>query len=367
MKLFLTLKKELSFNSYRITWFTLTGLVILFHAFIGCILLIYDIINLERSRGMNKKLTVVLIAIIVVLALALGFVIAKPYLFPEEEEQETSDNRDTEETERKEEPEEITYRQLYEEYLTDHIFNQEDFSEVMGLFLDIENQENPVFVLKYLGENNDYQIVILNISGDTVEVSDEYDSLSVHYLYNIEEDEVEYFIKNTNNSTYLSIKDIIGKASEIERVGTDDFEETYVLIDQPIDFYTIEEDEIANSINKIDAKHTEQNSSSVASKVDDIRSNVLQKDETGIYNSRYKILYGTYVYGDESITLSADGAVFEKRGTSERSGSFYLQYDKIIVNVNSVSLRTYVIEGDNQLRYSDRYDSRDNTIWNLQS
>ena len=316
---------------------------------------------------MNKKLTVVLIAIIVVLALALGFVIAKPYLFPEEEEQETSDNRDTEETERKEEPEEITYRQLYEEYLTNHIFNQEDISEVMGLFLDMENQENPVFVLKYLDKNNDYQIVLLNISGDTVEASEEYDSLSVHYLYNIEEDKVEYFIKNTNSSTYLSIKDILDKANEIEQVVTDDLDQTFVLIDQAMDFYTIEEEKIANSINKIDAKHTEQNSSSVTSKVDEIRSNVLQKDQTGIYNSKYKISYGTYVYGDESITLSADGSVLEKRGTSERSGSFYLQYDKIIVNVNSVFLRTYVIEGDNQLRYSDSGDRRDNTIWNLQS
>lgn len=316
---------------------------------------------------MNKKLTVVLIAIIVVLALALGFVIAKPYLFPEEEEQKTSDNRDTEETERKEEPEEITYRQLYEEYLTNHIFNQEDISEVMGLFLDMENQENPVFVLKYLDKNNDYQIVLLNISGDTVEASEEYDSLSVHYLYNIEEDEVEYFIKNTNSSTYLSIKDILDKANEIEQVVTDDLDQTFVLIDQAMDFYTIEEEKIANSINKIDAKHTEQNSSSVTSKADEIRSNVLQKDQTGIYNSKYKIPYGTYVYGDESITLSADGSVLEKRGTSERSGSFYLQYDKIIVNVNSVFLRTYVIEGDNQLRYSDSGDRRDNTIWNLQS
>lgn len=312
---------------------------------------------------MKKKRIIILIVILIVVAIGAFFAIS--YFTRENEPIEENNNNNVEEKEK--EIEEDDYLTLYKEYLQDELFPL-DIEEVTGVLLNAEEKEEPILVIKYMDQNSIYQIIVLSIQGDEVLASETYRSVSLNYLYNVEEDKVQYFINEIDSHpNYISISDILQNKTDIEEISEDDLDKDYVLIDQAINFYNIEEDKLDSSLERLVEKDEDTDTTTLDSAVDEIKGNVLRKDENGIYNDTYRIAYGIYVYGDTEITISSDNSVYEK-GWMDWYGSYDLQYNKIVTLLAGDIQTTdiiFVIEDNNKLRAVNENNYLEDTIWNL--
>ena len=312
---------------------------------------------------MKKKRIIILIVILIVVAIGAFFAIS--YFTRENEPIEENNNNNVEEKEK--EIEEDDYLTLYKEYLQDELFPL-DIEEVTGVLLNAEEKEEPILVIKYMDQNSIYQIIVLSIQGDEVLASETYRSVSLNYLYNVEEDKVQYFINEIDSHpNYISISDILQNKTDIEEISEDDLDKDYVLIDQAINFYNIEEDKLDSSLERLVEKDEDTDTTTLDSAVDEIKGNVLRKDENGIYNDTYRITYGIYVYGDTEITISSDNSVYEK-GWMDWYGSYDLQYNKIVTLLAGDIQTTdiiFVIEDNNKLRAVNENNYLEDTIWNL--
>ena len=313
---------------------------------------------------MKKKGIIILIVILIIVAIGTFFAVS--YFTKEKEPIEENNNNNVEEKEP--EIEEDDYLTLYKKYLQDELFTIDDIDEVTGVLLTTEEKEEPILVIKYMDQDSIYQIIILSIQGDEVFASETYRSVSLNYLYNVEEDKVQYFINEIDSHpTYISISDIIQNRTDIEEISEDDLDKDYILIDQAINFYKIEEDKLDSSLERLVEKDEDTDTTTLDNAVDEIKGNVLRKDENGIYNDTYRIAYGTYIYGDTEITLSSDNSVYEK-GWMDWYGSYDLQYNKIVTLMAGDIQTTdiiFVIEDNNKLRAINENNYLEDTIWNL--
>ncbi len=284
----------------------------------------------------------------------------------EEKEPETNELSQQNEQETKEESKQITYLDMYEEYLKNNFYGDEKINANKfsgGFFKANEDDKNPFLIVKYQLDNKEFYIKVLHISGDEVIASDDYKSTGINYLYNLEKSKVEYFIKDISYGTYYkSILDIIdGKAEKIE-LREDDFNQEYVYIDEPIELYSVNEISLTDDLKKLDETYKNYDMSKVNKKVEEIESKRLKADDNGIYNGQYRIEYGTYLYGNYKLTLNKDNSINQEYlpFNSHWDGSYYLQYDRIKTNISGVSNLEFIIIDNNKIqRVSDK------TIWNL--
>ena len=101
---------------------------------------------------------------------------------------------------------------------------------------------------------------------------------------------------------------------------------------------------------------------SINNQIAEIESNRLYMDENGIYNKKYRIPFGKYVYNNESnITLKSDNSAERVRLRDYHEyGSFYLENDKIISKAYPGE-EFKIIDNTKIQRISD------NTIWRLEN
>lgn len=320
---------------------------------------------------MKKKNVLILVCVIVIIAaIAIGGVImfsgnSKNEIGRVNKNEETINNETNEEKE-------ITYLDMYKDYLEDDIFNNSKIkgTKVVGGLFKIENISKPVLLVKYQGKDNSYYIRVLHIIGDEVIASDDYKSTSISCSYNLENKEIVYFIKDlSNKQKYKSVTDIVNEKTNITELSEDDFGKEYILFEDEVEFYTIESDKVEEGLNKIEKNYKNQDMTSINKQIDEIEANRLKIDEKGIYNEKYRISFGTYAYNPETtITIKTDNSVHYEyvipTGLGmpvKYDGSFYLENDRIVCKVRLDNPEFKVIDNNKIQRTSD------NTIWNLKN
>ena len=273
-------------------------------------------------------------------------------------------------TETKDVAKENTYLSMYEEYLKNDFYGDEEIKVnkfTGGFFKANKDDKNPFLVVKYQANDKEYYIKVLHISGDEVIASDDYKSTSISYLYNLEEARVEYFIKDISYHTiYKSILDIIEEKDKVTELSEDDFNQDYVYIEEPIEFYSVKESSLTDDLAKLDETYKKYDMTKVDKNVEEIENNRLKADDTGIYNSQYRIKYGTYLYSEgenSKLTLNKDNSAHEDGWLNGGwDGSYHLLYDRIKTEMSGLQSHDleFIIIDNNKIQRVD-----DKTIWNL--
>ena len=325
----------------------------------------------------NKKI----IIISVVVSIILIFIIGTAMMFFKKQENKGDDWKKTTKKIKKEK----NYLEKYQDYLEDSDLLEDDTE---GVLIDFEKDKNPELVLKYLNDNEESTLKILSIHGDDVRESSEYSLYFLSILYDNEKEDYAYYIetKEYDGVKYLPIIDIISEKSNIEEIedkdeehenGIDDeeFNYKYIKVTTNVDMYTISKEDLENDLKRLDKKYQEEKDyvttsedEKVKKQSQDIKNNTLKKDNTGIFNNNYKVQYGTYEYGQFTLTLNSNDSANYKRDSVgagfDMNGSFTLFYDQIVFAGTSSKLAFKVV-GNNQLQSIEKNSMLDNAIWNL--
>lgn len=310
----------------------------------------------------NRNILFILLLVVLVIGVAF-------FVFYQKNNSNTGSNQNDEQ-QSKDETKEVTYLDMYKKYFIDELFYDEDINakKFTGGLYEINNIKNPILVVKYQGNDNNYYIRVLYTSGDEVLASDDYKSTSIHYLYNLDDAKLEYFIKELSYSTrYKSISDIVKGKSDITELREDDFGTNFVFIEEPVELYTVNASSVEADLKKLDDDYKNRDMTTIDDKIKEIEEERLLVDENGIYNSKYRIAFGTYVYNEKEnskITFKSDNSVHEDGWlTGGWDGSYYIQYNKIYTKMSGLQSGNseFVIIGNNQIK-----EVNDNTIWNLE-
>ena len=259
-----------------------------------------------------------------------------------------------------------TYLDMYKNYLKDNIFKTSkdiDVSKVVGGLFKVNNISNPIFLVKYQAKDNSFYIRALHIKGDEVLASSDYKATSISCGYNLNDKEIVYFIKDISYGLkYKSVTDIVNEKSDITSLEEKAFGNAFRLFNEEIEFYTIENTKIDEGLKNLEEKYKSQDMTSINNQIAEIESNRLYMDENGIYNKKYRIPFGKYVYNNESnITLKSDNSAERVRLRDYHEyGSFYLENDKIISKAYPGE-EFKIIDNTKIQRISD------NTIWRLEN
>ncbi len=252
----------------------------------------------------------------------------------------------------------------YAQYLRDNVFESGSTS-MNAVFLNIQNDENAIPVLAY--KTDDYNLGFLSMNGDLVQKSNEYYEANIRMLYNVEDDQLNYFVEYNNE--YYFVNDIVNQNSMINHFETDDdtMYYKYINLNKMVSMNQISIENLSQDLQNLYTTYQntvviDQNMQQTIDKeMKEISDSKLTATSKGISNAKYTAKYGTYVCGVDSFTINKDSSAKYKHdsvGTGyEYSNSYVLEHD--IINFQNGNKKFKVI-GNNQLQ-----NVENNEIFNL--
>ena len=251
----------------------------------------------------------------------------------------------------------VDFLNKYEDYITQNIFGKnQDLQLIDVAFISLDEDEEPI--LTYISEDN--KVAFLTLEGDIVRESDSYSDVNIRTFYNIEDKKINYFLEK--DEQYLYLPDVVSRKSNIKTIKVDDesLEYTYIDLEKPVSMKEVKKETLTNDLKSVYEEFknttilTKEVQENIDEKVKEIEENTLKSDTEGIYNSQYKIAYGSYVCGSDTFTINANNSatyVHDNPGNGfDLDGSFKLIYDTINFNNDD---KVFKIVGNNQIERID--------------
>lgn len=251
----------------------------------------------------------------------------------------------------------VDFLSKYENYITQNIFGEnQDLQTIDVAFISIDKDEEPI--LTYTSKDN--KTAFLTLEGDIVKESDSYNDVNIRTFYNIEDKKINYFLEK--DEQYLYLPDVVSRKSNIKTIKVDDesLEYTYIDLEKPVSMKEVKKETLTNDLKSVYEEFknttilTKEVQENIDEKVKEIEENTLKSDTEGIYNSQYKIAYGSYVCGSDTFTINANNSatyVHDNPGNGfDLDGSFKLIYDTINFNNDD---KVFKIVGNNQIERID--------------
>ena len=320
---------------------------------------------------MRKKLIITIVVLALVCCLLIGAIVW--YLLPKDTEQTNTEtanvvSQDTNTVvENNINTNNNEFVEKYAQYLRENIF-ENTASNVTAVFINIENDPNAIPVLAY---KRDYYLGFLSLNGDEVQESREYYEANIRMLYNVEDNELNYFVEYDDD--YIFVNDLVNQNSIVTEIDVDD--ETmyyrYINLNKMVAMNEINFESLSQDLQNLYTTYQntvvidETMQQTIDEQMQEIKDNVLVAGPDGISNANYTAEYGTYVCGDEyTFTMNEDSsAVFTYDdgliNHYEHSNSYVLEHD--IINFRNGE-REFRVIGDNQLQ-----EVENDQIYNLQN
>ena len=251
----------------------------------------------------------------------------------------------------------VDFLNKYENYITQNIFGEnQDLQTIDVAFISLDEDEEPI--LTYTSKDN--KTAFLTLEGDIVKESDSYNDVNIRTFYNIEDKKINYFLEK--DEQYLYLPDVVSRKSNIKTIKVDDesLEYTYIDLEKPVSMKEVKKETLTNDLKSVYEEFknttilTKEVQENIDEKVKEIEENTLKSDTEGIYNSQYKIAYGSYVCASDTFTINANKSatyVHHNPGNGfDLDGSFKLIYDTINFNNDD---KVFKIVGNNQIERID--------------
>lgn len=205
----------------------------------------------------------------------------------------------------------------YANYLKENI---EGISKYDVSFIDLNGDDTPEMLFKYLDENNEDTLRIYYLYRDEVLVTKIYHNYSLHLLYSVINKDADWYIYIDNGygyGAYTNLGKIVdGTARDSDIKARNDkeveiYKRAYVDSKYKISFYEIKSDDFINDFTTYVSKYTDyktKNEDAITTLISEnsglvyeekIDNNLSDTDESFVING-YRLYYGNY-YGNTEL------------------------------------------------------------------
>lgn len=203
------------------------------------------------------------------------------------------------ETEKEEEKEQITYIDLYKEYLLNNYF-KDDIKEP-NITLINNNTKEPLLLVNYIDKDTK-KLDMLTIENEIVnkkELDLKFDKF--YYFYNIKEDRLNIFSYREVYKAYSSFNNYLNNEN-ITKIQQNDFNIEYVLLSS-IYFTNIEKETIDKELKLADNDY-KKDTNQLEKDIEIIKKELVINNKDNISYKNYSIKYGKYTTTINSSTYT---------------------------------------------------------------